>query len=95
MRGVVTGETLAGYLEDPDAPPELLRRLAAKDPDRASTVFTRLLRRKPGLRWESEGEELLRQHKPRYFDGTLLPRTVVLPESLSRAYRPHKGAITH
>ena len=72
-------ETLAGYLEDPDAPPELIRRLAARDPGRASAVFTRLLRRKPAIRWETDGEELLRQHKPSYFDGTLLPRTVVLP----------------
>jgi hypothetical protein len=80
-------ETLTGYLEDPDAPPELIRRLAARDPDRASTVFTRLLRRKQGFRWETDGEELLRKHKPQYFDGTLLPRTVILPEPLSSAYR--------
>jgi hypothetical protein len=80
-------ETLAGYLEDPDAPPELIRRLADRDPGRSSTVFTRFLRRKRGFRWEADGEELLRQHKPSYFDGTLLPRTVVLPEPLSNAYR--------
>lgn len=80
-------ETLVGFLEDPDAPPELIRRLADRDPGRASAVFTRFLKRKQGFRWESDGEDLLRQHKPSYFDGTLLPRTVVLPEPLSNAYR--------
>jgi hypothetical protein len=80
-------EVLTGYLEDPDAPPELIRRLAARDLDRAGTVFSRFLRRKQGFCWETEGEQLLRQHKPRYFDGMLLPRTVVLPEPLSSAYR--------
>jgi hypothetical protein len=85
-------ETLAGYLEDPDAPPELIRRLAARDPGRASTVFTRFLRRKRGFRWETDGEELLRQHKPGYFDSRLLPRTVVLPERLSSALRRARGS---
>jgi hypothetical protein len=87
-------ETLAGYLEDPDAPPELIRRLADRDPGRAGVVFTRFLRRKQGFRWETDGEDLLRQHKPSYFDGTLLPRTVVLPEPLSSAYRRRRDAIT-
>jgi len=37
--------------------------------------------------WEANGEQLLRQHKPSYFDGTLLPRTVVLSDPLSKALR--------
>ena len=50
-------------------------------------LFTRLLKPKQGFHWETDGEQLLRKHKPSYFDGTLLPRTVVLPEPLSSALR--------
>ena len=78
-------ETLSGFLRDPDTSPEPLRRLAARDPAKASAVFARLLKRKRGFSWETDGEQLLRQHKPSYFDGTLLPRTVPLSEPLSRA----------
>ena len=78
-------EILSGFLRDPDTSPEPLRRLAARDPAKASTVFTRLLKRKRGFTWNTDGEQLLRQRKPRYFDGTVLPRTVVLSEPLSSA----------
>jgi len=80
-------EALSDCLRDPEASPELLRRLAARDPAKASKVFTRLLNRKRGFSWETDGETLLRQHKPAYFDGTLLPRTVVLSKPLSKALR--------
>ena len=80
-------EALSDCLRDPDASPELLRRLAARDPAKASKVFTRLLKRKQGFSWETDGETLLRQHKPAYFDGSLLPRTVVLSKPLSDALR--------
>jgi hypothetical protein len=79
-------ELLSDYLSDPDASPEPLRQLAARDPAKASKVFTRLLKRK-GFSWETDGEELLCQHKPSYFDGTLLPRTVVLSDRLSKALK--------
>jgi hypothetical protein len=80
-------EALSNCLRDPDVSPELLRRLATRDPAKASTVFAKLLRRKRGFSWEADGERLLRQHKPSYFDGTLLPRTVVLSKPLSNALR--------
>jgi len=48
-------------------------------------VFAKLLRRKRGFCWDTDGEQLLRQHKPSYFDGTRLPRTVQLSERLSNA----------
>jgi hypothetical protein len=80
-------ETLSGYLRDPDTSPEPLRRLATRDPAKASTVFTRLLKRKRRFSWTTDGEQLLRRHKPSYFDGTLLPRTVPLSEPLSSALR--------
>ena len=80
-------EIISGFLGDPDISPEALRRVADRDPTKASTVFTRLLQPKRGFHWETDGEQLLRKHKPSYFDGTLLPRTVVLPEPLSSALR--------
>jgi hypothetical protein len=80
-------ETLSDFLRDPDTSPEPLRQLAARDPAKASLVFTKLLKRKRGFSWEADGERLLRQHKPSYFDGTLLPRTVVLSKPLSNALR--------
>jgi hypothetical protein len=78
-------ETLSGLLSDPELSPEPLRRLAARDPAKASTVFARLLKRKRGFSWEADGEHLLRKHKPGYFDGTRFPRTVVLSNQLSSA----------
>jgi hypothetical protein len=78
-------ETLSGFLRDPDTSPEPLRRLAARDPAKASTVFARLLNRKRGFSWHTDGEQLLRRNKPGYFDGTPLPRTVPLSPLLSTA----------
>jgi hypothetical protein len=78
-------ETLSGFLRDPDGSPEPLRRLAAEDPVNASAVFAGLLKRKRGFSWAADGEQLLRQHKPSFFDGTALPRTVVLSKVLSDA----------
>lgn len=78
-------EVLSGYLNDRHSSPEPLRRLAARDPHSASTVFTRFLGRKGGFSWDTDGEDLLRQHKPSYFDGTELPHTVVLSPLLSKA----------
>lgn len=80
-------ETLSGYLRDPDTSPEPLQRLAARDPGKTDILFTKLLKRKGGFSWETDGEALLRKHKPGYFDGTLLPRTVPLSERLTNALR--------
>jgi hypothetical protein len=78
-------ERLSDFLRDPDSSPEPLRRLAARDPANASTVFARLLKRKRGFSWTADGEELLRRSKPRFFDGTPLPRAVPLSKTLSDA----------
>jgi hypothetical protein len=80
-------ETLSGFLCDPDSSPEPLRRLAARDPDKTNTLFTKLLKRKGGFSWDTDGEALLRKHKPSYFDGSRLPRTVPMSERLSDALR--------
>jgi hypothetical protein len=88
-------ETLSGFLRDPGTSPEPLRRLADRDPAKASKVFAGLLKRKRGFSWNADGEELLRQSKPRYFDGTVLPRTVPLSDPLSAAYkRAHQEGVT-
>jgi hypothetical protein len=78
-------ERLSEFLRDPDTSPEPLRRLAARDPAKAGTVFTRLLKRKRGFSWAADGEDLLRRSKPSYFDGPPLPRTVPLSKTLSEA----------
>lgn len=85
-------ESLSDFLRDPGTSPEPLRRLAARDPAKASKVFTRLLHRKRGFSWDADGEALLRQHKPGYFYGTQLPRTVVLSEPLADALRNARPA---
>jgi hypothetical protein len=77
-------DRLSDFLCDPDGSPEPLQRLAARDPAIASKVFARLLKLK-GFSWAADGEELLRRSKPRYFDGTMLPRTVPLSRALSDA----------
>src|SRR5258708_1057969 len=77
-------ETLSGFLRDPDSSPDPLRRLAARDPAKASKVFARLLKRNH-FSWDTDGEQLLRRSKPRYFDETPLPRTVPLSPLLSEA----------
>jgi hypothetical protein len=68
-----------------DTSPEPLRRLASRDPAKASKVFARLLKRTRGFSWAVDGEELLRRSKPDYFDGPTLPRTVPLSGLLSDA----------
>jgi hypothetical protein len=80
-------ETLSGYLRDPDTLPEPLQRLAERDPGKTDLLFTKLLKRKGGFSWDTDGEALLRKHKPSYFDGSLLPRTVPLSELLANALR--------
>ncbi len=80
-------EALSGFLRDPDTSPEPLRRLAARDPAKASVVFAGLLKRKRGFSWDADGEQLLRRSKPRYFDEAPLPRTVPLSGLLSDALR--------
>jgi hypothetical protein len=80
-------DVLSNYLRDPDTPPEPLRRLAARDPAKASAVLGKLLKSKRGFSWDTDGEELLRRYKPSYFDGTRLPVTAPLSKPLAEAYK--------
>ncbi|WP_084757081.1 hypothetical protein [Micromonospora cremea] len=73
--------TLA-YLQDDSVDPLVLRRLAAPDPERASVVLRRLLR-KPRFDWTRDGEELLRAYKPEHFRRAPRPRVSPVSERLA------------
>ena len=87
---------IRAYLEEPSIPPTVLRRLAARDPARASEVFRRVLgsEGKPGLlqraigqrpiNWERDGEALLRRYKPSYFDRPVLPSVTPVNQQLAQ-----------
>ncbi len=77
-------EAMLGYLESPTISPRLLRRLAEQDPERASQVFQRVLKR-PRFSWERDGEALLRKHKASYFEHPVLPSITPLSGTLARA----------
>jgi hypothetical protein len=68
-------DVVTGYLRGDDVGPAPLRRLAEQDPDKASEVFGKLLK-KPGFSWERDGEALLRKHKPGWFGAPSLPRVI-------------------
>jgi hypothetical protein len=86
---------IRAYLAEPSIPPTVLRRLAARDPARASEVFRQVLgsEGKPGLLqrasgqrpvdWERDGEALLRRYKPSYFDRPVLPSVTPVNEQLA------------
>ncbi|RZT77826.1 hypothetical protein EV382_0991 [Micromonospora violae] len=73
--------TLA-YLQDDSVGPLVLRRLAARDPERASVVFRRLLK-KPRFDWTRDGEVLLRAYKPEYSRRAPRPRVSPVSERLA------------
>ncbi|WP_203836617.1 hypothetical protein [Winogradskya humida] len=66
------------YLHDDSVEPMVLRRLAEQDPEKATIVFRRLLKR-PKFEWSRDGENLLREVKPDYY--TRPPRPHVSPVS--------------
>lgn len=70
------------YLDDPTVSPVLFERMAAPDPERTNQVFRKLLGRKH-FDWAIEGEKLMRQRKPGYFDQPRLPRIVPLSDKLA------------
>lgn len=69
------------YLDDDSVSPLPFRRLAEHDPDKASTVFAKLLRR-PGFDWRRDGDALMRRRKAAYFDKPVLPSVTPLGERL-------------
>lgn len=75
-------EQTLSYLEDDSVEPMVLRRLADRDPEKATVVFRRLLKR-PRFDWNRDGEELLRELKPAYYDQPLRPRVSPVSERLA------------
>jgi hypothetical protein len=75
-------ERALSYLHDDSVEPMVLRRLADRDPDKASLLFRRLLKR-PRFDWARDGEELLRTAKADYFARVPRPRVSPLSERLA------------
>lgn len=75
-------EQTLSYLEDDSVEPMVLRRLAARDTEKASVVFRRLLKR-PRFEWSRDGEALMREVKPGYFDRPPRPQVSPLSERLA------------
>ncbi len=63
---------VVGYLKDGSVSPLAFRRLAGRDPAKASQLFRRLLK-KPTFCWERDGEPLLRRPKASFFDKPAMP----------------------
>jgi hypothetical protein len=75
-------EQVLSYLHDDSVEPMVLRRLADRDPDKASVLFRRLLKR-PRFDWARDGEELLRAAKAAHFARVPRPRVSPLSERLA------------
>lgn len=75
-------EQTMSYVEDDSVEPMVLRRLAGRDPEKATVVFRRLLKR-PRFDWDRDGEQLMREVKPGYFDRPPRPRVSPLSERLA------------
>ena len=63
---------VVGYLNDDSISPLPFRRLGQRQPENASRVFQRLLK-KPTFSWERDGESLIRRRKGSFFDKPVLP----------------------
>lgn len=86
-------EAMFGHLRDPDLSPVPFRRLAERDPERASRLFALLLKR-PDFSWDRDGDALFRQYKPDSFERPPLPGVAPLSSRLARAQlaRPEADA---
>jgi len=75
-------EQVLSYLHDDSVEPMVLRRLADRDPAKASEVFRRVLKR-PRFEWVRDGEKLLRSAKADYYARPPLPTVTPVGERLS------------
>jgi hypothetical protein len=75
-------EQVLSYLHDDSVEPMVLGRLANRDPDKASVLFRRLLKR-PRFDWTRDGEKLLRTVKAAYFARVPRPRVSPISERLA------------
>jgi hypothetical protein len=86
-------QRLLDYLDDESVSPLPFRRLADRDPQRASVLFQKLLRR-PDFDWPRDGENLLRDRKAAYFDRPPRPSISPISERLApyvRATQPARA----
>lgn len=74
-------EALLGYLESESINPGPLRRLAESHQDTVDKVFSTVLNQR-SFRWADQGEELLRERKPWYFEREPLPCYAIVGERL-------------
>lgn len=79
-------ETLTDYLREDTISPVPIRRLAERDPGKASAVFQKLLKKRD-FSWETHGEALLRKHKARHFDAPRLPGNVPVSDEMAKYLR--------
>ncbi len=70
------------YLDDDTVSPLPFRRLAARDPGRASRVLGRVLGKR-GFDWRRDGEALMRQRKASFFEQPPLPRVLPFGDRLA------------
>ncbi|MDP9797468.1 hypothetical protein J2S43_005980 [Catenuloplanes nepalensis] len=70
------------YLHDDSVEPMVIRRLAERNPDKATTVIRKLLKR-PKFDWNRDGETLLREVKPGYYARPPRPRVSPVSERLA------------
>jgi hypothetical protein len=75
-------ERLLDCLDDDSVSPLPFVRLADRDPDKASTLFQKLLRR-PGFDWTRDGEALLRERKATFYDRPAQPSTSPISNRLA------------
>lgn len=75
-------QRVMSYLKDDSVSPLPFRRLAHRDPDRASKVFQTLLKQ-PKFSWERDGDALLRRYKRRQFETPALPRITPISDTLA------------
>ncbi|MGI5287725.1 hypothetical protein ACQEVF_30915 [Nonomuraea polychroma] len=79
-------ETLTSYLRGDDISPTAIKLLTQPDPDNASVVFGKLLKKK-NFSWPEHGESLLRRYKARYFEEPQLPTTVPVSDTMAKHLR--------
>ena len=78
------------YLDDNSVSPLPFRRMAERDPDRASHVLGRVLR-ETQFDWRRDGEALMRRRKPSYFAKPPLPMILPVGNRLAPYVRRVRG----
>ncbi len=74
-----------GYLNDDSVSPLPFRRLAQRDPAKASEVFRRLLKSSQFC-WERDGEQLMRRRKASFFVRPVLPHVTPASRAVLEAH---------